>query len=157
MKLKRLLPKKSKRGVTLVEAVIAVVVLTMFATGVLTLLTTGRTKIAETAAEANAYAEATQKLDAVIATISNGGYLNADESETVTVTNSLKISDIVTELELGIDPSAISVTRLDCYSAVPAGTTTTSSDNVRGWYLTLTYNEATVKDYASNTEGVFDR
>ena len=27
----------------------------------------------------------------------------------------------------------------------------------RGWYLTLTYNGATVSGYASNTEGVFDR
>ena len=44
--MKKLLPKKSKRGVTLVECVIAVVLLGLLAVGVLNLLTAGGTKIA---------------------------------------------------------------------------------------------------------------
>ena len=161
MKLKKLLPKKSKQGVTLVEAVFAVVILAMFATGVLTLLTTGRTKIAETNRDANIRAEATQVMDGIVAAISNGGYMATTArggSEVVsTVPNErLKRADLIFHLSLDISASDLVVTKLDCY-VDPGANSSTDPDNVRGWYLKLTYKGVTVKGYASNTQGVFDR
>lgn len=152
MKLKKLLPKSGKRGVTLVEAVMAVVVLTMFATGVLTLLTTGRTKIAETNRAANAHAAATQKMDAVIATISNGGF-TADDG-------SLRWDDFVVESTSypGIKSTVgfTGVTLDYCEASLYNESAEPSISNVRGWYLKLTYDGATVTGFASNTQGVFD-
>ncbi|MBR4865611.1 MAG: prepilin-type N-terminal cleavage/methylation domain-containing protein [Clostridia bacterium] len=149
---KKLLPKKSKRGVTLVEAVMAVVVLTMFATGVLTLLTTGRTKIAETNAAANAYAAATQKMDAVIATISNGGpYLAEGTDASGNPTFALDLGALKTAL--GDSSLNLTIYEIDLYDdSLPA-----TKDNVRGWYLKLFHDGATVTGFASNTQGVFDR
>ena len=152
MKLKKLLPKSGKRGVTLVEAVMAVVVLTMFATGVLTLLTTGRTKIAETNQAANAHAAATQKMDAVIATISNGGpYLAEGTDAAGNPTFALDLATLKTNL--GYDASLnLTIHEIDLYDdSLPA-----TKDNIRGWYLKLTHDGATVTGFASNTQGVFD-
>ena len=141
------LPKKSKKGITLVESVIAVVVLAIFASGVLTLLTTGGTLIAKNTREAEMHTEATQKLDMIIASISNGStqYINeVDVSGNVTV--DLDVSAINTA-------TGGEITRtLDTYD----GSSNASPANVRGWYLELKYNGVTVTGFASYTKGVFD-
>lgn len=142
----KLLPKKSKKGITLVESVIAVVVLAMFATGVLTLLTSGGVKIQEISNQSAVYAEATQKLDWAISAISNGAYISKDES---TDSVSLKLTgDDGLNKELDAEVTAT-------VSLYKTGEPETS-DNVRGWYLTLKYGGVTVKGFASNSEGVFD-
>lgn len=150
--LKKLLPRRSKQGVTLVESVIAVVVLGMFATGVLSLLTTGGAKIMEISGESAAYAEATQKLDLVISAISNGsdeaaGYIVVDNA---TGEVRLDIQNLKRALDLD-DVTIVPVTSLYDNSA---GAT---ESNVRGWYLTLTYGGETVTGFAGNNEGVFDK
>ena len=144
--MRKLLPKKSKKGITLVESVVAVVLLAMFAIGVLTLLTSGGVKIQEISKDAAAYAEATQKLDLAISAISNGAYIDKDSATDFV---SLKDGDLKTYL--GLDASdALTGTHELYQSGDPTST------NVRGWYLELTYNGVTVKGFASNSEGVFD-
>ena len=64
--------KKSKKGVTLVESVFAVVILGLISIGIISMLSTGSTKIFELSNESNAHAQAVQKLDLAISAISNG-------------------------------------------------------------------------------------
>lgn len=136
--MKKLFHKRSKQGVTLVESVFAVVILGILCIGIISLLTAGGVKIFEISKDAGAYAQAAQKLDLVIASISNGAYINTDENDIVSL-DSGKMA------ELGVTAEPVTF----------EGTKNTA-DNVRGWYLTLTYNGATVTGFASNTEGVFD-
>lgn len=146
--MRKLLPKKSKKGITLVESVVAVVLLAMFAIGVLTLLTSGGVKIQEISKDAAAYAEATQKLDLAISAISNGSseYIDtSDESDwDLNAADNLKST-------IGVDDVVFE--RVFYKDGSPQDTT---SPNVRGWYLELTYKGVTVKGFASNSEGVFD-
>ena len=144
--MKKLLPKKSKKGITLVESVVAVVLLAMFAIGVLTLLTSGGVKIQEISKDAAAYAEATQKLDLAISAISNGAYIEKDATDLVS------LKDEALRTKLGLDASDTLSGRAELYKLSDPATST----NVRGWYLELTYKGVTVKGFASNSEGVFD-
>lgn len=142
--MRKFLPKKSKKGITLVESVIAVVVLGIFSIGILTLLTSGGTKIMQISHESGAYAEATQKLDQVIASISNGSteYIVKTDNGTETIysLNADKLNEVGASATISL------------YDTTKTATVT----NVRGWYLELTHNGATVKGFASNSEGVFD-
>ena len=152
-----LFPKKSKKGVTLVESVFAVVILAIFAVGILTLLTSGGAKIQKISHEASAYTEATQKLDMVISAVSNGSseYIVVDEAASTVY---LDVANLKTTL--GFD-SSVKITDMDNQEGqlIPTlyetGEPATVS-NVRGWYLKLTYNGATVSGFASNSGGVFD-
>ena len=144
--MRKLLPKKSKKGITLVESVVAVVLLAMFAIGVLTLLTSGGVKIQEISKDAAAYAEATQKLDLAISAISNGAYIEKDATDLVS------LKDEALRTKLGLDASDTLSGRAELYKLSAPATST----NVRGWYLELTYKGVTVKGFASNSEGVFD-
>lgn len=142
--------KKSKKGITLVESVLAVVILSILTIGVLTLLTAGGVKIEKISNESNTYSEAVQKMDLVISAISNGSsdYIVGEttgEVETV----SLKLDVLKSTLNL----TDVTITAVpDFYdTAIPA-----TKANLRGWYLTLTLNGVTVKAFASNSEGVFD-
>ena len=54
----KFLPKKSKKGITLVESVFAVVILAMLTIGILSLLTAGGAKIAKISQESNVYSQA---------------------------------------------------------------------------------------------------
>ncbi len=149
----RFLPKKSKKGMTLVESVIAVVVLGMFAAGVLTLLTSGGIKIQKISSEASAYTEATQKLDAVLSAISNGSSTYIEEVEVAgekTVT--LKVDALKTAL--GFDSAAVDI---DATIELFDNTLGATPSNVRGWYVKLTYNGVTVSGFTSNSKGVFDQ
>ena len=148
----RLLPNNSKKGVTLVESVFAVVVLGIFAIGILTLLTSGGTKIQQISHEASAYTEATQKMDMTLSAISNGSseYIEEITSGGVT-TVTLNLSDL--QAALGFNTLEVTITAIpELYD----NTTAATPSNMRGWYLELTYNGATVKGFASNSGGVFD-
>ena len=147
-----ILPKNNKKGVTLVESVFAVVILGIFAIGILTLLTSGGTKIQQISKEASNYTEATQKLDMAMSAISNGSSNYIIETEAGGVTTvTLDVTGLQTAL--GFDAADVTITQeIELYDAAAAAT----PSNVRGWYLTLTYNGATVKGFASNSGGVFD-
>ena len=134
----KFLPKKSKRGITLVESVVAVVVLGILVTGILTLLTTGGIKIQEISGESATYAKACQKMDLVISALSNGSdtYITDDTLNVTALTNCLSFDD---DVVITAEP--------DKYD----------SGKVRGWYLELKYQDVTVQGFASNSEGVFDQ
>lgn len=135
--------KRSKKGVTLVESVFAVVILSIFATGIISLLTAGGVKIFEISQESGTHSQAVQKMDLIIASISNGAYLSTTEENLV----SLDEDTIKTEQKVELTSRTVTFDGSD---------TDHTKTNVRGWYLTLTYNGVTVTGFASNTEGVFD-
>lgn len=139
----KFLPKNSKRGITLVESVVAVVVLGILVTGILTLLTTGGIKIQEISGESATYAKACQKMDLVISAISNG-------SDSYIHDNALDVNALISGLSLGDVTIAQTA---DLYDASASAT----DDNIRGWYLKLTYQDVTVQGFASNSKGVFDQ
>ncbi len=147
--------KKSKKGITLVESVIAVVLLGFAATGILTLLISSGTKILQIGGESSAYSEATQKMDFIISAISNGS--NPHDS----ASGSLDIAQLLTDFSAELDGiSEGNVTqRIDWYPnsgeySPAAGDEI--GDYIRGWYLELEYNGITVNGFAANSEGVFD-
>lgn len=136
----KFLPKNSKRGITLVESVVAVVVLGILVTGILTLLTTGGIKIQEISGESATYAKACQKMDLVISALSNGSDTYIDAA-----TDTVKVGSLISCLSLGDDV------------AITANPDNYDSGKVRGWYLELKYQDVTVQGFASNSKGVFDQ
>ncbi|MBE5892169.1 MAG: hypothetical protein E7286_02175 [Lachnospiraceae bacterium] len=138
MNLAKLLPKKSKQGVTLVEVVFGVVVLSIIAVGIIAALSTGSTTIHKKAQESASHSEAVQKMDAVISVISNGSYAGTDVAASA-------------KSVLGYGSDVTLTATAESYTNA-AGET-----KVRGWKLSLTYKGETVTGYASNTEGVFDK
>lgn len=141
------LPRNNKKGITLVEVVIGVFVLSIFAVGILSLLVYNNNAVSESAREKVATSTAAQKLDTVIAAISNGpdsGFFTTDDDDNVT---GLDLDALCTLVDLPVDPNSISVTP-DMYD----------SSNIRGWYITLKYSdEVSVKGYVANTQGAFDK
>ena len=101
----KFLPKNSKRGITLVESVVAVVVLGILVTGILTLLTTGGIKIQEISGESATYAKACQKMDLVISALSNGSdtYITDDTLNVTALTNCLGFGE-----DVDITPTPVS-------------------------------------------------
>ena len=142
--------QKSKKGVTLVEAMFAVVILGILTVGIVSMLTVGGQKIYQISHESIAHNQAVKRLDMVISAISNGSneyILTESETEVVSLDavkllTTLKISDNTT---LIADPAVYDETSPDY-----------SKNNFRGWYLELTYNGKTVTGFASNSEGDFD-
>ena len=179
--MKNLLPKKSKKGITLVETVIAVVVLAILTTGILSLMTAGGRKILLLSNEASDQAAAAQQLDLVIAAISNGDsrtevnpYILKETYDEVNYC-CLYINELFNVLGLEEDNVTL-VATIDLYDSTDNRTISKSVtvgeenvtmtlypvNNVRGWYLELTYKDATakgvtVKGFVSNSEGVFDQ
>lgn len=139
--------KKNKKGVTLVESMIAVALLSFAATGILTMLVVSGTKIFKLGGESAAYAEVTQQMDLVIAAISNSPSAATDYIDPTT--GDLKPG--VLKSTLGLDDTDISA-EISLYDT----TAPQVPSKVRGWYLTLKYKGATVTGFASNTEGAFD-
>lgn len=142
--------KKSKKGVTLVESVFAVVILGILSIGIISLLTSGGVKIQEISQESGAYSQAVQKMDLVISAISNGSnnYIIKDESDD---TCTLATDKLLETLNLSSGET------LGCTAELYDATNDPTVSNLRGWYLTLTYQGVTVKGFASNSEGVFDK
>ncbi len=138
--------KKNKKGVTLVESVFAVVILAILTIGIISLLTAGGVKIFQISNEAGAYSQAVQKMDLIISAISNGStdYITTDPTCALDV-DALKSTLHLTDVQITATP--------DLYD----NSLTATVSNFRGWYLTLTYQGATVKGFASNSEGVFDK
>ena len=173
--MKKVFMRKSKKGITLVESVIAVVVLGIFATGILSLLSSSGSKIFRIRNESTAYAQATQQLDLVISAISHGsdsflekqyetpaegtggnaaGDTEGESTPAVATKCRLKLSGL--PLEEGASISA-KVALYDSTTLIACdGVTYHDIAKVRGWYITLTYKGASVSGFASNTEGVFD-
>lgn len=159
--------KKSKKGITLVESVFAVVILATLTIGVITLLTSGGVKIQEISNEADAYSQAVQKMDLIISAVSNGS------SKYIVTTDSIVSLDVKALLKtLGYTEEEAN--RIAPNITVEQVLYDTNEDytilNTRGWFLEVTEvyadpnsnNEertstVTVKGFVSNSEGVFDR
>ena len=143
---------KNKKGVTLVEAVFAVVILAILVVGIITLLTAGGTKILQISREANVNSEVTRKVDYLISAVSNGSaeYVTFTEgvegAEGTCVLNTGKICS-----DFGITADKLTVTTV--YHVAANGNLIS---NVRGWYVTINYPDAPVSCFLSNSEGVFD-
>ena len=147
--------KASKKGVTLVESVFAVVILGILTIGILSLLSAGSVKIGQISGESKAHAAAVQKMDMVISAISNGSdnYINVDDA---TGAASIDISALKNALGFTVEETATGYEII--IDGIEADTVSSGETSyTRGWYMTLTYKGATVQGYASNTEGVFDR
>ena len=151
--------KKTKKGVTLVESVFAVVILSILTIGIISLLTAGGVKIFQISSESAAYSAAVQKMDLLIASISNGSsdYIVFQPGESDAERSCrLNISGI--ENKLGVTVvTKNSKTRVSTYD----NTAKDLADlvpilNVRGWYITIVCNGIEVSGFASNSEGVFD-
>lgn len=152
---------RSKKGITLVESVLAVVLLGFAATGILTMLTVSGTKIFQLSDTSATYAEATQRLDLVIATISNSGfegsaYTDAHGNAKTFLSSSgeLNPDNVLEALEFDSDCDLVIVGDPVKYPGNPSSEPT---KNIRGWYLKLTYNNVSVQGFASFTEGSFDK
>lgn len=156
--------KKSKKGITLVESVFAVVILATLTIGVITLLTAGGVKIQQISNEADAYSQAVQKMDLIISAVSNGS------SEYIVTTDSIVELDVDKLMEtLGYTEEDLSNLTIDASIDLYDPDEEAKNLNVRGWFLTLvmTYPDpndredhvatVTVKGFVSNSEGVFDR
>jgi len=142
MNLTKLLPKKNKKGVTLVELIIGVVVLSIFTLGIIASLSAANAKIAKNAQEAANHSEAVQMMDTVIAALSHGGYSTP--------------TDVVNDL-FGASAGVSLVMDSSKYTYKVNPAEPTSPTLILGWDLKLTYKNVTVIGYASNTEGVFDK
>lgn len=159
--MRKLFPSKSKKGVTLVEAVFAVVVLGLFATGLLNLLTAGSVKIHKSIDESSAHAQATQHLDLVIAAISNGSSTFIEKGERTDADGSkiptCTLNPDTLKSELGLSGVTLQV-KTALYDADTLYDVSAVQDlaDIRGWYIKLTYMGKTVTGFASNSEGVFD-
>lgn len=147
----KLFQKKNKKGITLVESVIAVTLLGFAATGILTMLLASGTKIFQIGGESSAYAEATRRMDQVIAAVSNGFVTNTTAANAIyddTLPNGLSTEELNDFLGFDTTTDGYSLTAVKKEYAAGAG--------IQGWYLTLTYRDVTLTGYASNSKGVFD-
>ena len=134
---------KNKKGVTLVELVLGVVILSLFAIGVLASLSAASTKIAQSSKDAATHSEATQMMDAVISIVSNGDYSPENLGAGVTAESAV----------LGVLDDIYSLDGVDLFNMEPK---TYADGALRGWKITLKYKGTTVTGYSSNTKGVFD-
>lgn len=151
--------RNSKKGVTLVETVLAVVVLSMFAIGVLSLLTSGRTMITKTTEKSEAYAIATQKMDLLISTISNTSLETEEGAEDsfFNITPDVALGDLLSLKEEKVaEITGIAKENISIDVATYDGTDVNTLENVRGWYISFPYEGVTVSGFASYTQGVFD-
>ena len=140
------LPRHNKKGITLVEVIVGVFVLSIFAVGILSLLIYNNQAVSNSTREKAATSTAAQKLDTVISAVSNGpesGFLTLDSDNNVT---GLDLDALCTLVDL--TAGSITVDSVDKYDA----------SNIRGWYITLKYSdEVSVKGYVANTQGAFDK
>lgn len=141
--------KKSKKGITLVESMIAVVILGILTTGIISMLTVGGTKINQISSESANYTQAVQKLDLIVSAISNGSGVLKDEESGI---RTLDIDELLEILELDEDPNLT----LTAEVALHSNSQEAVDSNLRGWYLTLKYNDAVVTAFASDSKGAFD-
>lgn len=149
----KVLIKESKKGITLVESMIAVALLAIAVTGILSMMVVSGTKIFNIRGEASDYAEATVRMDRVIAAISNGYTTNAEVGELFnSTTGALSVSKLNEFLQYNESGYSLQAVAENIYDKDNPAMVV----SIRGWYLTLTYETATVTGYASNTKGVFD-
>ena len=175
----KLFAKKSKKGITLVESAIAVVLLGFAATGILSLLISSGSKIFDIGQESSNYAIAAQKLDYVISVVSNTPSIYGEND--ATRPGGLAIGDLDLYMLNGSlsgnewsfadgdlkDCTIVATTEFyNNYgefedaddSARANGSELPKIGNyIRGWHLTLTYGKVTVRSFVSNSEGGFDR
>lgn len=138
--------KNNKKGVTLVESVLALAILALLAVAVFSLFATGDVAITRSRGKAGVYAEAAQKMDFLMAAVSDSADLCADP-----ITWELsaeQIRDLFPHVDLyGAEISA----QISLYDPdLPR-----QPENIRGWYLTLTYKGVTLNGFTSYGKEVF--
>ena len=138
--------RNNKKGITLVESVLALAILVLIAVAVFSLFTAANSFIAGSGGETAAYAESVQKMDFLIAAVSDSGALCSDP-----ITGELSVKQVKEALsDTGLYDAEISA-RVSLYDpSLPQ-----QPENIRGWYLTLTYQGMTLQGFASyGREGV---
>lgn len=150
--MRKMMMKKSKKGITLVESVFAVVILATLTIGVISLLTAGGVKIFEISSEADAYSQAVQKLDLVMSAVSNGSSDYIVKTEIAGSADVVSLDVDVLKATLDIEDVTVTAVAKLYDTSLPA-----TESNLRGWYITVSYKGATVKGFVSNSGGVFDR
>lgn len=138
--------KNNKKGVTLVESVLALAILALLAVAVFSLFTTGNSAIAKGRSEVAAYAEAAQKMDFLIAAVSDSAALCSDP-----ITWELSAEQIKEAFpHAGLHDAEISA-QVSLYDP----TLPRQPENIRGWYLILTYKGVTLSGFTSYGKEVF--
>ncbi len=149
----KIFSSKNKRGVTLVEVVFGTVILAFFATGVLSLLISANNSIDDNYERAFAVSAANQKLDTAITLLSGGteaGYVTSSDNDGDGFKEfEIEVEKLLTRLELEED----SISFEEDFYVISA---TENKTVLRGWKITLSYGDVTVKGYASNTQGAFN-
>ena len=152
------LPRNNKRGITLVEVMVGVLVLSLFALGILSLLIYNNQAVSDSAIKKADNSAAIQKLDTIIAAVSYGddsGFVIYDGEGKEKKATGLDDQKLAQLIGVAREDLNISADRYD--NANP-------SSLIRGWYITLYYKvtrgeetvETVVKGYAANTKGAFD-
>ena len=145
------LPRHNKKGITLVEVIVGVFVLSIFAVGILSLLVYNNQAVSDSVIDKTNYSTATQKLDMIIAAVSNGDelfvtYEGEGDNKYAVGLEKEELADLV-----GVLPENVGVTEDRVDKNNPNST-------IRGWYIELKFSEElTVKGYAANTQGAFDK
>lgn len=137
----------SKKGITLVESVLALAILALVGVALLSLFTTGSTAISAESNQAAVYAAAVQKMDFLMAAVSDCGASCADP-----ISGELSAAQLKEALPQGGLHDAEITAQVSLYdTSLPP-----RLDNLRGWYLTLTYQGVTLNGFTSYTREVFE-
>lgn len=144
------LPYNNKKGITLVEVIVGVFVLSIFAVGILSLLIYNNQAVSDSAIDKRNYSAASQKLDIILAAVSNSlAPATAEFDPNISYLKegsdgSIEIDEIQFRTDFDLD---------DCTLLFEE-----DGDPLRGWYVTLTYLETVeIKGYASFAQGAFDK
>ena len=137
----------NKKGVTLVESVLALAILALVAVALLSLFTTGSTAVSAESNRAAAYATAVQKMDFLMAAVSDCGASCADP-----ISGELSVAQLKAALPQGSLHNTEITAKVSLYdTSLPS-----RLENVRGWYLTLTYQGVMLDGFTSYTREVFE-
>ena len=166
------LPRNNKKGITLVEVIVGVFVLSIFALGILSLLIYNNQAVSDSAVEKADYSAAVQKLDMVIAAVSNSLGPDADDYD-ATISylseNGSNIEVDIAGLRDDFGMSDATVWDIDADPDPDPEEAAHSTEPLRGWYITLTYKvkrtergtetdyTTVVRGYAAFAQGEFDK
>ena len=163
------LPRHNKKGITLVEVIVGVFVLSIFALGILSLLIYNNQAVSDSAVEKVDYSAAVQKLDMIIAAVANTELPKDDAPQAEKDACFLKKNG---SGDITLDHAKLGeVLSLDStiWNIEPKRDPSDTTKPLRGWYITLTYTvkrtehgtetpySTVVKGYASFSQGAFDK
>ena len=154
-------PRNNKKGITLVEVIVGVFVLSIFALGILSLLIYNNQAVADSTIQKVDSSTAAQKLDMVLAAISNS--TGPDKDGDISEDSYLMV--VNGNVDVNVNKICIDFGMTDASTwSVTANSDPANGDPLRGWYITVTYTVdrgnqncvTQVKGYAAFAEGAFD-